>query len=343
MLKFLSRCLTPNLLKPTNSWVAQQQKEAPNALWASGARSYCEHAAGLAKEFGDILSTANGGDGEGGDKQPSAKKAKPAAPAATAAAAAPPPSAFGGGLFGGFGGGGTTAGTATFNFGSAAAAAPAAAPPAATSSLFGAPPPATGASLFGAPPTGTFNFGGGAAAAPATGGFGFGFGGPGGAAAAAAADDDDGAEEEAEETETVLDGGATILFKEKAKLHTQGPDKKWVDRGAGVLTVRAPAGGGEGGEGAASASSSRRPYLVFTTDSGRVLLNAACYRGLAAMKARKPHMVTASLANAAAGGESGGAGGGGAAAPQISPTLFNLFAEGAADKFVAVLKEAASK
>lgn len=115
--------------------------------------------------------------------------------------------------------------------------------------------------------------------------------------------------------------------------------------------MRAPNGGEGGGEGAAAAagaapasSSSRRPYLVFTTDSGRVLLNAACYRGLAAMKARKPHMVTASLANAAAGGESGGGGGGGAAAaPQISPTLFNLFAEGAADKFVAVLKEAASK
>lgn len=100
-----------------------------------------------------------------------------------------------------------------------------------------------------------------------------------------------------------------------------------------MLTVRAP--NGESGVAAASTSSGgRRPYLVFTTDSGRVLLNAACYRGLAAMKARKPHMVTASLANAAV-GESGG----GAAAPQISPTLFNLFAEGAADKFVSCLKE----
>ena len=108
-----------------------------------------------------------------------------------------------------------------------------------------------------------------------------------------------------------------------------------MDRGAGVLTVRAP--NSEGGE---ASTSSKRPYLVFTTDSGRVLLNAACYRGLAAMKARKPHMVTASLANAAAGGEGGSVG---ATAPQISPTLFNLFAEGAADKFVAVLKEAASK
>jgi len=68
-----------------------------------------------------------------------------------------------------------------------------------------------------------------------------------------------------------------------------------------------------------------------------VLLNAGCYRGLAAMVARKPHMVTASLANAA---EKSGEGGG---APKISPTLFNLFAKGAADKFVAVLKEAASK
>ena len=48
-------------------------------------------------------------------------------------------------------------------------------------------------------------------------------------------------------------------------------------------------------------------------------------------------MVTASLANAA---EEGGTAG---APPRISPTLFNLFAEGAADKFVAVLKEAASK
>ena len=339
------------LSKPTNSWVAEQQKEAPDALWASGARSYCEHAAGLATEFGDALSlSANGGAGEGGgDKQPSAKKAKPAAPAA-AAAGVPAPSTSGG-LFGGLGGG-AAAGTSTFNFGSAAPAAALAtsslfgAPPAAGTSLFGAPPAPAGTNLFGAPPTGTFNFGGGAAAAAppaAGGGGGFGFGGPGGAAAAA---DDDAEAEEEEETETVLDGGATILFKEKAKLHTQGPDKKWVDRGAGVLTVRAPSGGGEGGAAGASASS-RRPYLVFTTDSGRVLLNAGCYRGLAAMKARKPHMVTASLATAAAGGGEGGGGAGGgggaAAAPQISPTLFNLFAEGAADKFVAVLKEAASK
>lgn len=206
------------------------------------------------------------------------------------------------------------------------------------SSLFGAPPPAAGgASLFGGPPTGTFTFGGGVPAAAG----GIGFGGPGGAAAVAADDDDGGAEEEEEATETVLDGGATILFKEKAKLHTQGPDKKWVDRGAGMLTVRAPSNSSEGG-GAAS-TSLKRPYLVFTTDSGRVLLNAACYRGLVAMKARKPHMVTASLANVAEKSSGGEGGGGSAAPPQISPTLFNLFAEGAADKFVGVLKEAASK
>lgn len=334
------QCFASPSDEPTNSWVAQQQKEAPNTLWAAGARSYCEHAAGLAKEFGDVLSASgDGGKGEG-DKQPSAKKAKPAAPAAAdAAAPAAPSAAFGGGgLFGSLGGGAAAAGTtATFNFGSSSAAA---APPAAASSLFGAPPPAAaggGAGLFGAPPTGTFNFGGGAPAAAAGG---FGFGGPGGAVAAAAADADDGeAEEEEEATETVLDGGATILFKEKAKLHTQGPDKKWVDRGAGVLTVRAPSTTSEGAA-AAPTSSSKRPYLVFTTDSGRVLLNAACYRGLAAMKARKPHMVTASLANAAE--KSSGEGRDGVP-PQISPTLFNLFAEGAADKFVAVLKEAASK
>ena len=54
------------------------------------------------------------------------------------------------------------------------------------------------------------------------------------------------------------------------------------------------------------------------------------------LQARKPHMVTASLANAAAGG------GGDDGAPTAAPVLFNCFAEAEADAFVAAMKGGAA-
>jgi hypothetical protein len=205
------------------------------------------------------------------------------------------------------------------------------APPAPGTGLFGGPPPAPGAGLFGAPPAG-----GG------FGGFGGGLGAPPPPAAAAEEEEE---EEEEEATPAALDAGAAIAFKAAARLHAMPPGAgRWVDRGRGVLTLREGGGGGGGDAGASSA----RPHIVFTTDTGRVLLNAALYKGLVTGKAKKPHMVTATLANAAAvageggeGGEGGGSGSG--AAPVLAPHLFSLGSEEEADAFSAALKEAVAK
>ncbi len=155
------------------------------------------------------------------------------------------------------------------------------------------------------------------------------------------------AEEEEEEeapTPAALDAGAAMAFKAgNARVHAMAAGTKaWVDRGRGVLTVRSP-GGGEGA--APSSPSSTRPHVVFTTDTGRVLLNAVLYKGLVTAKARKPHMVTATLANAAAlpGSEGGGGGGEGAAAPALAPHLFTLASEEEADAFMGALKAAVAK
>jgi hypothetical protein len=126
-----------------------------------------------------------------------------------------------------------------------------------------------------------------------------------------------------------------------ARVHAMPPGSKgWVDRGRGVLTVRSAAEGGGGGEGAAP---SARPHVVFTTDTGRVLLNAALYRGLMTAKAKKPHMGTATLANAAAPVSEDGGGGGGGDAPVLAPHLFTLASESEADAFMAALKDAVAK
>jgi len=53
-------------------------------------------------------------------------------------------------------------------------------------------------------------------------------------------------------------------------LHTES--KKWKDRGTGTLTIRQSK--------EPSSSGSNASYLVFTTDSGRVLLNAPLVKGL---------------------------------------------------------------
>lgn len=255
-----------------------------------------------------------------------------------------PPAAAPAPLFGAFGG------TAAPAFGaSAPASSDAPAPPA--GGLFGAPPAATGGALFGAPATGGGLFG---APAPAGGLFGaapatgtttaplFSFGGGAAAAAPAAADDDDdGPLDDGEKTEAALDTGAAIAFKTKAKMHAQGvgPDgkPKWAERGSGALTVRTPA--------------DARPHLVLTTDTGRVVLNAAIYKGMTAIKAKKPHIVAVNLANAAPPPPSVGGGDGegdtapaaadaAAAAPKLAPHLLSFDSEPSADAFIEAVKKA---
>jgi hypothetical protein len=142
--------------------------------------------------------------------------------------------------------------------------------------LFGGPPPAAGAAAptFGSTPaafTG-FNF----AAAPGAGAF-------GGAATftpaapAGPPEEEEAEAEEAAEPSLLLEAaaGVDILLKEKVHLATPAPpdaDKKWIPRGMGLLTIRR----------AAADDGSNRHYIVFTTESGRVLLNGLIAKQLPA-------------------------------------------------------------
>lgn len=69
---------------------------------------------------------------------------------------------------------------------------------------------------------------------------------------------------------------ADVLYNERLHLMTQdGETKKWKDRGTGAFTVRlSKPGEGSGGQ---------VSYIVFTTDSGRVLINAPIVKGLKPM------------------------------------------------------------
>ncbi|KAK9795576.1 hypothetical protein WJX73_005428 [Symbiochloris irregularis] len=145
-------------------------------------------------------------------------------------------------------------------------------------SIFGSPAPtagatATPASAIGAP---KFSFGG---TQPSVGGFGtvssgFSFGvnagsTPAPAAAGAAADEaeDDEAEKEPETDPAQMLANASdkILFDGRATLHVRAnpedPNCKWASRGKGVLTVRQQSG--------------KSFYLRVTTESGKIILNAA--------------------------------------------------------------------
>lgn len=115
---------------------------------------------------------------------------------------------------------------------------------------------------------GFFAFGGfGSQPAPA-------FGAAGATSAATVEEEDD---NEAEED----DGGpslelesadATILHSLRVTLLTNNPEtKKWADRGVGTLTMRQSKEGG------------RLPYVMFTTDAGRVLINAPLVKGMKPM------------------------------------------------------------
>ena len=85
------------------------------------------------------------------------------------------------------------------------------------------------------------------------------------------------AAEEAAEPSLQLEAaaGVDILLKEKVHLATPAPpdaDKKWIPRGMGLLTIRR----------AAADDGSNRHYMVFTTESGRVLLNGLIAKQLPA-------------------------------------------------------------
>ncbi len=127
-------------------------------------------------------------------------------------------------------------------------------------SRLGAPAAAAAAA---APPA--FNF------APAPGG---GFGGfaPAANGAATAEDDDEGGDDDAEAAGPSLEldsSSADILVSQRVSLVSQDAvSKKWKDRGTGLLSVRA------------AKDAPDRPYIVFTTDAGRVLLNAPLAKGL---------------------------------------------------------------
>lgn len=140
-----------------------------------------------------------------------------------------------------------------------------------------APKPATGAFNFGSTtnqpsaPTSLFNF------APTTSTPTFGFG-----AAPAQPATQENAEDDAEDEEEADDGpslelesdNADILLSQRVGLLTS-IDQKWKDRGTGLLTIRQSK--------QPSASGQKVVYIVFTTDTGRVLINASLIKGLKAL------------------------------------------------------------
>lgn len=123
-----------------------------------------------------------------------------------------------------------------------------------------------------------FNFG--APAAGTSGGFFGGFGAeqPGSAPATQAVQEDDDEEEEEEAGPSVELESATanILLSQRVSLNSMSPEaKKWADRGAGTLTVRQSK--------TPSASGKCLVYLMFTQDTGRVLINAPLVKGMKPM------------------------------------------------------------
>ncbi|EFN54150.1 expressed protein [Chlorella variabilis] len=235
------------------AWVAEQSRAAPKELWTDGVEDYLQYAKQLLADFKDVLedsgkpAAAAGGTGAGvfgfGASAPAA--------GAPAAGSSKPPLAPGG-LFGGSSTGG--------------AAAPA--------SIFGALPSTGGAFALGgsAPAFGGFGSGAGSAAnsggsglfaVPSTGTLGSSLN----TGAAAAEEDEEGDEGEQDAEPSVqLEAaeGTEMLAKHRVKLMSM-QNNKWTDRGLGTLTLRRSTG---------DDAASKRPYFVYTTDSGRVLINA---------------------------------------------------------------------
>lgn len=121
-------------------------------------------------------------------------------------------------------------------------------------------------------------------------------------------DDDEGEQQQEEPALQVQPANAEVLGRFRAKLMSQSiKDKKWKDRGLGTLTLRK----------ATDPEASKTPYLVFTTDSGRVLVNAPLVKGIRpTLMTKQPSSVIMCLFNAIkeeedAEEEGGGGGGGG--------------------------------
>ena len=144
--------------------------------------------------------------------------------------------------------------------------------PSASFQGFGASSLAGNSAAAAAPPGGggLFNF----PSAPAPGLGQFGFGGFGAKPAAAAVEEEDGNEEDGEAEDeqpsfALQSESADILMSKRVGLMSLNRDtKKWKDRGTGTVSLRR------------NKSGSGSPYIVFTTDSGRVLLNAPLLPGL---------------------------------------------------------------
>ena len=69
---------------------------------------------------------------------------------------------------------------------------------------------------------------------------------------------------------------ADIMYSERLHLMSQNSDtKKWTDRGTGSFTLRLSKPESEGDK--------RIAYIVFTTDAGKVLINAPVLKGLKPM------------------------------------------------------------
>lgn len=134
---------------------------------------------------------------------------------------------------------------------------------------FGTFAPAGQSSLPKPGGTPLFNFS--SAPVPANSQFGFGgFGAPKPAVAAEDNGDEDDGEGEDEQPSLALEStSADILMSKRVGLMSLNRDtKKWKDRGTGTVSLRRNKNG------------SGSPYIVFTTDSGRVLLNAPLLPGL---------------------------------------------------------------
>jgi hypothetical protein len=226
---------------------------------------YLQYARQLLDDYKDVLEEPAGQPADKSADKPAGSLFGFAGNASTSdkavAGSSKPPLAPGGNLFGG----GSSSGA-----------------PTAPGSIFGALPSTGGA--FGlsssAPAFGGFGGSGAASAAnsggslfnvPSTGTLGsFSTG-----AATAGGDDDEGGEEEegAGEPSVQVEAGegTELLAKERVKLMSMSPDKKWKDKGQGTLTLRRATG---------EQAAASRPYFVFTTDSGRILINAPLVKGM---------------------------------------------------------------
>lgn len=91
------------------------------------------------------------------------------------------------------------------------------------------------------------------------------------------AEEEEDGQQDAEPSKVEIDTSkAELLYNERLHLMTQDSEtKKWKDRGTGAFTVRLS----KPEEG----SSRQVSYIVFTTDSGRVLINAPIVKGLKPM------------------------------------------------------------